>query len=132
VLKYGNETILLAEDQEEVRKAVKGILEGAGYKIIEATNGAQALELFVKHCDTIALVILDVVMPVKNGKETYEEIRKIRPYRAVLFMSGYTADIIQAKVDLGDEFQFISKPVVPRQLLDRVREIISAAQEVGH
>jgi CheY-like chemotaxis protein len=115
-LRRGNETILLAEDQEDVRNVISQILKGYGYSVISASNGSEAIDLFVRNSDAVKLVILDVVMPVKNGKETYEEIRKIKPGISTLFMSGYTADIIKARGDIGDEFQIITKPVFREHL----------------
>jgi PAS domain S-box-containing protein len=125
-LRRGNETILLAEDQEDVRNVISQILKGYGYSVISASNGSEAIDLFVRNSDAVKLVILDVVMPVKNGKETYEEIRKIKPGISTLFMSGYTADIIKARGDIGDEFQIITKPVLAWELLKKVGEMLDA------
>lgn len=120
----GSETILIAEDDSEVRKLTKNLLEEFGYSIIEAKDGEDAIIKFMKNKKRVDLVILDVVMPKKNGKEAYEEIKKNVPYVKALFTSGYTADVIHKKGVLDENLNFISKPVSPKELLKKVREII--------
>lgn len=120
----GTETIMIAEDNEEVRLLTKRVLEEFGYKIIEAVDGEDAVKRFIENKDCIQLTILDVIMPKKNGKETWEEIRKIRPDARVLFTSGYTADVIHQKGILEEDLEFISKPVTPHDLLLKVRELL--------
>lgn len=120
----GSETILIAEDDPEVRKLTKNLLEEFGYTIIEAKDGEDAIIKFIKNKRRVDLVILDVVMPKRNGKEVYEEIRKNVPYVKTLFTSGYTADVIHKKGVLDEDLNFISKPVSPKELLKKVREII--------
>ncbi len=120
----GSETILVAEDDSEVRKLTKNLLEEFGYSIIEAKDGEDAILKFMKNRKRVDLVILDVVMPKRNGKEVYEEIKKHVPDVKALFTSGYTADVIHNKGVLDAELDFISKPVSPKELLKRVREII--------
>jgi PAS domain S-box-containing protein len=121
----GSETILVAEDDADVRRFMKSILEEFGYAVIEAVDGEDAVNKFVQNKDRVQLLILDVVMPRKNGKETYEEIRKIRIDVPVLFSSGYTADIITKKGILEEGINFISKPVTPHLLLSKIREALS-------
>ncbi|HDH53706.1 MAG TPA: PAS domain S-box protein, partial [Nitrospirae bacterium] len=82
------EAILLAEDEPAVRDSISKILEEFGYKVIEAEDGEDAVEKFTDNKDEIQLLILDIVMPRKNGKETFEEIRKLKPEIKVLFTSG--------------------------------------------
>jgi PAS domain S-box-containing protein len=120
----GSETILVAEDDPEVRKLTKNLLEEFGYTVIEAKDGEDAIIKFMKNKRRVDLVVLDVVMPKKNGKEVYEEIRKHVPYVKTLFTSGYTADVIHKKGVLDEDLNFISKPVSPKELLKKVREII--------
>lgn len=81
VLRRGTETVLLAEDDETVKKLIRTMLEGFGYKVIEAADGEDAVNKFIENRDNIRLLILDVVMPKKNGKEVYEEIRKVSSVR---------------------------------------------------
>ncbi len=124
IIKRGIETILLADDNSEVRAGAKAMLEEFGYKIIEATDGEDAIVKFKRYKDRIKLVILDVIMPKKNGKEAYKEIRRISPDIKVIFTSGYTADIIQQKGILSEGSGFVHKPITPQVLLNKVREIL--------
>lgn len=120
----GNETILVAEDGEEVRRLIREVLEEYGYSVIEAADGEEAVHTFKAHQGAVQLLILDVIMPKKNGKETYEEIRKLEPGIKALFTSGYTADIIHKKGIMEEELNFIAKPVLPDILLRKVRETL--------
>jgi len=121
----GSETILLAEDEDEVRISIKKNLEEFGYTVIEAVNGEDALVRFKKNKAKIQLLIFDVVMPKKNGKEAYEEIRKIRPDMKIIFLSGYTGDIINAKGLQEKGLNFLLKPVMPQDLLHKIREVMT-------
>ena len=120
-IKRGRETILLAEDNESVRRLIKAVLNKYGYIVIEATDGEDAVLKFNKH---IGLLIIDSVMPKKNGREVYDEISRLNPNIKVLFMSGYTRDVILDKGIQDREFAFISKPISPNELLRKVREVL--------
>jgi len=122
----GRETILLAEDERDVRALISIILQEAGYTVIEAVDGDDAVRKFAENADGISLLLTDVIMPKMNGKETFEQVRKSQPGVKVLFMSGYTADIIQNKGILAEGIPFISKPIIPDQLLRKVREVLDA------
>lgn len=124
LLKTGNETILVAEDDEDVRRLDRELLEECGYTVIEAANGMQALDLFLKHQKEIDMLLFDVIMPRMNGREVFEEISRVRPDIKVLFISGYTGDILNAKCGIEKELDFVSKPLPPEELLTRVREIL--------
>ncbi len=119
----GRETILVAEDAFMVSDLVKKILEEVGYRVIVAENGVDAVEKYKAH-PGVALLILDVIMPGKNGKEVYAEIRGLRPDIKALFMSGYTANIIHKKGILESGTEFISKPFSPNAFLHKVRGIL--------
>jgi two-component system NtrC family sensor kinase len=119
----GKETILIAEDNEEVRHFIREILRQFGYKTIEAIDGEDAVDKFKQHRD-IDLIIVDSVMPKKNGREVYEEIRRVQPRVRALFTSGYTKDIILDKGIEDSKFDFIAKPLSPRALLQKVREVL--------
>jgi two-component system cell cycle sensor histidine kinase/response regulator CckA len=123
-VKGGTETILVIEDDAQVRDLTKKVLERVGYRVIEAVDGSDAVRVFHDYKNIIDLVILDVIMPKKNGKEVYEDLKKEQPGVKVLFTSGYTADIIQKKGILKDSQNFISKPVSPGKLLETVRNIL--------
>jgi len=120
----GTETILLAEDDEGVRDITVSALKEFGYKVVEAVDGEDAVNKFIKNKDEIRLVLLDVVMPKKNGSEAYEEMRKIAPGIKALFMSGYTEDVIYRKKIIDEGLNFVSKPMSPTKLLRLVREIL--------
>jgi PAS domain S-box-containing protein len=120
----GVETILLAEDNHDARELVREVLSSAGYDVVEALDGEDALQKFLEHRDGIDLLILDVVMPRKNGVETFNEIRKLRSDMKVLFTSGYTGDLVIDKGMDDQVFDFISKPSSPKDLLIKVRAIL--------
>ncbi|OPY64509.1 MAG: Blue-light-activated protein [Syntrophorhabdus sp. PtaU1.Bin002] len=102
---------------------MREVLQQYGYKVIEAIDGENAIERF-KHHRGIGLIIVDSVMPKKNGREVYEEIRKLQPYIKTLFTSGYTKDIVLDKGIEDGKFDFIAKPLSPTTLLQKVREIL--------
>jgi two-component system, cell cycle sensor histidine kinase and response regulator CckA len=120
----GAETILLAEDNQDVRRLTKEVLERTGYTVIETVDGEDAIRQFLKNKETIDFLIIDAVMPGKNGKEVYEEIKKIKPNMKALFTSGYTKDIIINKGIYDPSYNFLSKPLSPNELLQRVRELL--------
>lgn len=120
----GTETIIIAEDEEVVRDLSRKILEKHGYKVIVAEDGEDAIRKFNEHADSVQLVILDVVMPKKSGKDVYAEIRRIRPDIKALFISGYAPDAIYKIFILEPEIDFISKPFLPHDFLIKVREIL--------
>jgi len=122
--KSGTETILIAEDEEDVREITKIVLEGHGYTVIEAVDGEDAIDKFRENKDTIRLLLFDVVMPNKNGKEAYKAIKEMRPDIKALFMSGYNEDIVSKKDLPGKGFSLIVKPVSPTELLKRVGEAL--------
>ena len=118
------ETILVAEDESEVRNSIKLILEKFGYKVIEALDGEDAMEKFREHKDRIDLLLFDVIMPKKNGRDAYEEIKKTSPEMRVIFTSGYSSEIIDKKGILTDGFEHVSKPVLPDRLLSKISEVL--------
>ena len=120
----GTETILLVEDDPEVLVMNKGLLERAGYAVLSALDGAEALDLFRRGSDAIALVVLDVVMPGMNGKDVYGKLKEYRNNVKVLFVSGYTADVLNTKGVVQSGNNFISKPLNPQVFLRRVRALI--------
>jgi signal transduction histidine kinase len=122
----GTETILVVEDNPEVRNLSRIVLENYGYRIIEAKDGEDAVTQFLRYRDDIALVVMDVVMPKMNGRQAYAKISDIRPGIKVLFTSGYTADIVQQKGIFTEELNFLNKPMTPAALLQKVRELLDA------
>jgi PAS domain S-box-containing protein len=123
-VKGGKETILVAEDDASLRKLSRIVLESSGYTVITAEDGEDAITKFMDNREKISLAMIDMIMPKRNGKEVVEAIRKVSPRMKILFASGYTMDIIMAKELAESSFDFILKPVVPRDLLKKVREIL--------
>jgi PAS domain S-box-containing protein len=121
-LKGGEETVLVVEDDALVRTLVKEVLERFGYIVLEATDGEDAIRVFHENEDKIQLLILDVIMPKKDGKEVYDVIREIKPDMKAIFISGYDANIIHKKGILDEGLIFISKPILANELLRKVRE----------
>lgn len=117
-------TILLAEDEYAVRALCSRVLQMAGYAVIEAADGAQAVELATQHDGQIDLVVTDVVMPGMSGREAADTIRLLRPETRVLYMSGYTDDDILRHGVLRGRVAFLPKPFTPDVLLARVRELL--------
>jgi len=124
----GHETILVAEDNADVRQVVRLLLEESGYRIIEAKDGEDAIEAFSRHRGEIALLLTDVIMPKKNGKEVYGAIHATSPGLPVLFMSGYTADVMTAKGVLDAGLHLIYKPLKPDELRRAVRELLDTGR----
>ncbi len=118
----GTETIFVAEDDEGIRQLLRITLEHAGYRVILAVDGEDAISKLKDLDEDISLLLLDVIMPKKNGKDVYEEAHKLYPEAKLIFMSGYAADIIKGKGILDKGASYISKPLVPRDVLRAIRE----------
>jgi CheY-like chemotaxis protein len=123
------ETILLAEDAQRVRAVVREILEMSGYVVLEARQGAEALELSNRHAGTIHLLVTDVVMPQMSGRELAQRLATLRPELKVLYMSGYTDDAIVRHGVLASGIAFLSKPFTPNALALKVREVLDGVGE---
>ena len=121
---FGTETILLVDDEEFVRDLGVRILSKSGYKVLTATNGREALNLFVKEPTHISLVILDLIMPEMGGKECLKELRKINPRLKVLIASGLSADPSTKEILKMGARGFVSKPFRMKELLRQVRSIL--------
>jgi PAS domain S-box-containing protein len=121
---HGTETILLVEDDSDVRAILSLTLGEYGYSIIPATCGTDAVALYDEHHARIDLILMDVIMPNMNGKEAYTRISERYPDVRIIFMSGYTADIIQHKGIVDQDINFIHKPVSKQQLLKKVRDVL--------
>jgi PAS domain S-box-containing protein len=121
---FGTETVLIAEDDEAVRTFDTNLLSRFGYNVLAASDGDEALEKFMSRKDDIDIVVLDVVMPGKNGKEVHDRIQKIRPGTRVLFTSGYSSEIVKSKGLVEGDYDFIEKPHTPLKLLSKLREMM--------
>lgn len=104
-------TILLADDDELIRKALQIHLERQGYNVLLADNGKTAIRLFLDQQDIIALTILDVIMPMRNGREVYDIIRKNNPQTPVIFASGNTSHILSDEMIQNEGLHFLQKPI---------------------
>jgi two-component system cell cycle sensor histidine kinase/response regulator CckA len=122
----GAETILIVEDEAAVRRMASRALAAQGYSILQAENGAEALELLGRTSGAVDLVLSDVVMPVLNGRELSERLAAERPEIRVLFMSGYTDDDIVRRGLLQPGAPFLQKPFMPAELSRKVREVLDA------
>jgi DNA-binding response OmpR family regulator len=120
----GTETILVVEDDEKLRHLHEIVLTQYGYEVILAQDGEEASNKFLGNKDRIQLVLLDMIMPKKNGKAVYEEIKRIKPQTKILFLSGYTADRIDKEMMLNDKVNLINKPVSPKHLLSKLRDLL--------
>jgi CheY-like chemotaxis protein len=120
----GTETILLVEDETAILELGIYILEQQGYKVLVAPTPTKALTLVEENRDVIDLLITDVIMPEMNGKELARRIEIIRPGIRVLFISGYTADIISPHGILSPDVHFLEKPFSARSLKKKVREML--------
>ena len=122
----GTETILLAEDEQALRRLTRRILESAGYAVVEAANGEDALRELEAHPGRVHLLLTDVVMPGMNGRELAGRVAALRPDTKVLYASGYTDDAILRHGVLDAGSPFLSKPYTPTELKRRVREVLDA------
>jgi PAS domain S-box-containing protein len=122
--RHGSETILLVEDQEQVRTVAAGILRRNGYRVFCAGDAAEAVALAAHHPGIIHLLLTDVVMPRTSGAELAREIAKTRPETRVLFMSGYTDDSVVRHGVLDSGLAFLQKPFGADSLGKRVREVL--------
>jgi two-component system cell cycle sensor histidine kinase/response regulator CckA len=120
----GSETILLVEDEAQIRQVARQILSRYGYRVIDAGSGNEALELAERHGGALHLLLTDVVMPHMSGPELAARLLKVRPTLKVLFMSGYTDDAIVRHGVLEGDVAFLQKPFTPAILTGRVREVL--------
>jgi len=122
----GSETVLLVEDEDDVRGLARKVLEANGYKILEARDGAEALSLYRKHEQSIDLLFTDVVMPGMNGRELAERLSSLHKGVKVLFCSGYTDDALVQQGILDEGAPFLEKPYSGLLLVRKVREVLDA------
>jgi CheY-like chemotaxis protein len=120
----GHESILLVEDQEQVRELAVAVLRHAGYSVDSAADGQSALMLAEKLALPVDLLLTDVVMPLMSGPELATQIRERSPGTRVLYISGYTSESLAADGVREEQAQYLSKPFTPAQLLDKVRSTL--------
>ena len=120
----GDETVLIVEDETEILNIARRVLEQAGYSVLSTERPAEALRLAKEHQGAIHLIITDVIMPEINGKDLRDKVVTLRPGVKVLFMSGYTADIIAHQGMLEEGVMVLQKPFSVNELATRVREAL--------
>ncbi len=120
----GTETVLIAEDDPAIRKLIADILEPLGYRVIVARSGAEAMRLAETSRTKVDLLLTDVVMPEMGGKELAQMFQSIYPHIKVLFMSGYTEEIVIRHGVAQDGVAFIQKPLIPNKLVLKLREVL--------
>ena len=121
----GTETILVAEDEAMVRKMVCETLAAFGYHVIEAQNGHEGLQRVSEYGGPIHLLLTDVVMPEMDGRELYQNVIATHPDVKVLYMSGYTDDVIVHHGILEEGIYFLQKPFTVRGLIQKVRQVLN-------
>lgn len=117
-------TILHAEDDEIVRGLMAKVLTRRGYKLIPAVDGQDAIAQFMMHRKEIHLILLDMVMPKKNGMEAFDEIRKLQPGIKAIFCSACPEAVLQANGGSEDGVAVLSKPVDMNKLVAKIREML--------
>jgi CheY-like chemotaxis protein len=121
----GTETVLVVEDQPQVRKLTLAMLESQGYRLLEAASGSEALSMSERYPEPIHLLITDVEMPGMTGRELATRLVALRPSLKTLYTSGYTANAIAHEGVLDAGVAYLPKPFSPVQLAAKVREVLS-------
>ena len=128
----GKETVLLVEDELDLRELVREILEGQGYHVLEASTGAEAIRLWEGQGQKIDLLLSDMVMPEgMSGRDLAEKLQKTDPSLPVIITSGYSQDMIERDSALDERIRFFSKPFHPAQLAQAVRECLDSRKRNG-
>lgn len=127
-IRGGTETILVAEDDASLRRLASTILGNYGYRVIEAVDGEDVVRKYGQIGDSIGLLLLDIIMPKKSGREAYREIQMINPHARALFMTGYSEEIIGEAGLLEPNLNILLEPLTPSELLKKVREVLDAGR----
>jgi CheY-like chemotaxis protein len=126
----GHETVLVTEDQTEVRRLACSVLRSYGYRVIESANADEALEWCGRDEVAIDLLVTDVVMPGLSGRELADRVQRVRPALKVLFMSGYTEEAIVHHGVLDGSVAYLAKPFTPQALALKVRQVLGAQRRI--
>ena len=122
----GRGTVLLVEDEDAVRSFAARALAQRGYRVLEATTGTEALDLFRSHHGDVDLVVSDVVMPEMDGPTLCEQLRRERPDLKVIFISGYAEDAFRQHLAENEDFMFLQKPFDLKQLAATVKAALES------
>jgi two-component system cell cycle sensor histidine kinase/response regulator CckA len=122
----GRGTVLLVEDEDAVRSFAARALGQRGYQVLQASTGAEALEVFNEHDGEVDLVVSDVVMPEMDGPTLLKELRRQQPDLKIIFISGYAEDAFKRNLDEREAFMFLQKPFDLKQLAAAVKEALEA------
>jgi PAS domain S-box-containing protein len=128
-LHCGCETILLVEDEAELRKMLRESFTGAGYRVLEAADGTDALRKWEREAPSIDLLLTDVVMPLLNGRELAKRLTSVAPHIQVIYISGYADDVLAYHGTLAPDTVLIQKPFSPAELMLKVREVLDARKQ---
>ncbi len=124
--RMGSETVLVAEDDATIRELAGSILRKFGYDVILAHDGEDAVEKFKTYSEKIDIIVMDLIMPRKSGKEAFEEIRKVRAHVKILFMSGYSPDLLHDRGIFATGEEVLIKPIHPLDLVRKVRAVLDS------
>ncbi len=122
----GNETILVVDDDANIRRLIADVLTALGYTCLSAADGDEALEIGKKQMAAIDLLLTDVVMPGMNGRALAEAMKALKPGLRVVFMSGYTENTITHYGILDQGLHYLAKPVTPPELARKIRSVLDA------
>jgi two-component system, cell cycle sensor histidine kinase and response regulator CckA len=127
----GSETVLLAEDEAEVRALTRSFLQQGGYQVLDAGNGEEVLRLALEYRKVVHLLVTDVVIPGLGGRQLAARLRALHPEVRVLYLSGHTDDAVLRHGVLQEQVQFLQKPFSPLALARKVREVLDAPPARG-
>lgn len=125
-------TVMVVEDQDEVRRLIVAVLEAEGFTVLEAAGGDAALALSLRHSETIHLLITDLIMPGMTGKQVAGLLVPMRPGMKVLYISGYSGDVLTRRGVWEPDFPYLSKPFTPQALSARVHEVLGSGETAGN
>ena len=123
----GTETLLLVDDEDLIRQLARDILKGKGYTVFEASHGKEALDIFTEKKDTIDLIIMDLMMPIMDGKKTFKKMKQIKSDVKVIFATGFTEEGESEEMIAGGAIAVIEKPYRVEKLADIIRSILAPA-----
>ena len=122
-------TVLVVDDDPAIRLVIRAALEGSGYRTVVAEDGRDGISVYRRHVDDIVCVVLDMTMPVMDGRQAFEQIRKISTDVPVIIMSGYALEESSRGFDDHSRVLFLQKPFLPRDLVDRIEQLGKRAPE---